>query len=91
MRNGKLRPASDADLPQAILDLLPTPTARKNGGANGRHGDTSRGDDLPEAVKHLLPTPAARDWKSGESNMMDHNARPLNEVIVNLPGLSRPS
>jgi DNA (cytosine-5)-methyltransferase 1 len=32
----------------------------------------------------LLPTPAARDWKSGQSNIMDRNARPLNEVVVNL-------
>ena len=96
MRNGHPRPASDADLPQAVLDLLPTPTARKNGGANGRHGDTSRGDDLPETVQHLplegggdlLPTPSARDWKSGQSNIMDRNARPLNEVVVNSLGLT---
>jgi DNA (cytosine-5)-methyltransferase 1 len=39
--------------------------------------------DLRTAVS-LLPTPAARDWKSGESNLMDRNARPLNEVVVNL-------
>ena len=32
----------------------------------------------------LLPTPAARDWRSGRSNIMDRNARPLNEVAVNL-------
>jgi DNA (cytosine-5)-methyltransferase 1 len=31
----------------------------------------------------LLPTPAARDWKSGASNLMDVNARPLNEFVVN--------
>jgi DNA (cytosine-5)-methyltransferase 1 len=31
----------------------------------------------------LLPTPAARDWKSGASNLMDANARPLNEFVVN--------
>lgn len=37
-----------------------------------------------EASGALLPTPAARDWKSGESNIMDRNARPLNEVAVNL-------
>lgn len=35
----------------------------------------------------LLPTPAARDWKSGASRLMDRNARPLNEFVVNrLPG-----
>jgi DNA (cytosine-5)-methyltransferase 1 len=32
----------------------------------------------------LLPTPAARDWKSGASNLMDHNSRPLNEYAVNM-------
>jgi len=32
----------------------------------------------------LLPTPAARDWKSGASNLLQRNARPLNEVAVNL-------
>ncbi|WP_069815326.1 DNA cytosine methyltransferase [Streptomyces sp. TP-A0874] len=32
----------------------------------------------------LLPTPAARDWKSGASNLLGRNARPLNEFVVNL-------
>lgn len=31
-----------------------------------------------------LPTPSSRDWKSGKSNLMERNARPLNETIVNL-------
>jgi DNA (cytosine-5)-methyltransferase 1 len=31
----------------------------------------------------LLPTPAARDWKSGASNLMNRNSRPLNEFAVN--------
>lgn len=31
----------------------------------------------------LLPTPAARDWKSGASNLMERNSRPLNELVVN--------
>ncbi|MFD9630127.1 DNA cytosine methyltransferase [Streptomyces violascens] len=31
----------------------------------------------------LLPTPAARDYKSGASNKMDDNSRPLNEFTVN--------
>jgi DNA (cytosine-5)-methyltransferase 1 len=39
----------------------------------------------------LLPTPAARDWRSGQSNIMDRNARPLNEVIENLPLLKTPT
>lgn len=34
----------------------------------------------------LLPTPAARDWKSGASNLMDRNSRPLNEFAVNMLG-----
>ncbi|MEU4967822.1 hypothetical protein [Streptomyces smyrnaeus] len=41
------------------------------------------GLDLRTAIS-LLPTPADRDWKSGESNLMDRNSRPLNEVVVNL-------
>ncbi|MFC8433950.1 hypothetical protein [Streptomyces sp. NPDC057253] len=32
----------------------------------------------------LLPTPAAGDWKSGASNLIGTNSRPLNEVVVNL-------
>lgn len=31
-----------------------------------------------------LPTPSSRDWKSGKSNLMDKNARPLSEFAVNL-------
>ena len=38
---------------------------------------------LPSAVAHL-PTPAARDWKSGQSNLLGTNSRPLNEVVVNV-------
>ncbi|MFJ4785454.1 DNA cytosine methyltransferase [Streptomyces sp. NPDC088794] len=34
-------------------------------------------------ILSLVPTPAARDWKSGASNLMDRNARPLNEFVVN--------
>ncbi|MFE0785128.1 DNA cytosine methyltransferase [Streptomyces mutabilis] len=37
----------------------------------------------PAGVR-LLPTPAALDWKSGASNLLGRNARPLNEVVVNL-------
>ncbi|MFE9991436.1 DNA cytosine methyltransferase [Streptomyces sp. NPDC005381] len=32
-------------------------------------------------VLSLVPT--ARDWRSGASNLMDRNARPLNEFVVN--------
>ncbi|MFJ2205404.1 DNA cytosine methyltransferase [Streptomyces microflavus] len=37
----------------------------------------------PDRSLRLVPTPAARDWKSGASNLMDFNARPLNEFVVN--------
>ncbi|MEU8100763.1 DNA cytosine methyltransferase [Streptomyces rubiginosohelvolus] len=37
----------------------------------------------PARILRLVPTPAARDWKSGASNLMDFNARPLNEFVVN--------
>ncbi|MFD5885534.1 hypothetical protein ACFWHQ_06015 [Streptomyces sp. NPDC060334] len=60
--------------------LLPTPRTSDTNGA-GTHG--TGGLDLRTTVR-LLPTPAARDGRSGKSNLMDRNARPLNEVIVNL-------
>lgn len=41
-----------------------------------------------EPVERLFPTPTARDWKSGASNLLGTNARPLNEVVVNLLGHS---
>lgn len=59
---------------------MPTPRTSDTNGA-GVHGDG--GLDLRTVVS-LLPTPAARDWKSGESNLLGTNARPLNEVVVNL-------
>ncbi len=62
------------------VKLLPTPRTSDTNGA-GVHG--TGGPDLRTAIS-LLSTPTARDWKSGESNLMDRNARPLNEVIVNL-------
>ncbi len=54
--------------------------------AQGRHEPPHGGDEAPSApgVVSLLPTPAARDWKSGASNLLERNARPLNEVAVNL-------
>ncbi|WP_327738410.1 DNA cytosine methyltransferase [Streptomyces nojiriensis] len=50
--------------------------ARADAGGRGR---------LPAAAEELslLPTPAARDWKSGASNLMQKNSRPLNEFAVN--------
>ena len=50
------------------------PSKRKGGG----HGPT-----LADEIEHelaLLPTPAARDFRSGKSNLLERNARPLNEV-----------
>jgi len=68
-------------LADQIEHLLPTPRAT-DGTKGGPNQRGSAGDlMLPSAVQHLLPTPAARDWKSGQSNMMDRNARPLNEVV----------
>ena len=37
--------------------------------------------DCPDFQSRAAPTPAARDWKSGQSRIMDRNARPLNEVV----------
>lgn len=55
--------------------------------AQGRDESTHRRDQAPRPAAgsvSLLPTPAARDWKSGASNLLGRNARPLNEVVVNL-------
>ncbi|MGW4791791.1 DNA cytosine methyltransferase [Nonomuraea sp. NPDC004297] len=48
------------------------------GGRSGLPAPSTRGG------VNLLPTPAARDWKSGASNLLGRNSRPLNEVVVNL-------
>lgn len=65
--------------------LLKTPTAQLAVNGGSQHPDKRRagghGPTLADQVEHLLPTPAARDWKSGQSNIMDRNARPLNEVV----------
>lgn len=52
----------------------------------GRPEPAHRRDEAARttATVSLLPTPAARDWKSGASNLLGRNARPLNEVAVNL-------
>lgn len=68
--------------------LLKTPTAQLAVNGGSQHPDKRKagghGPTLADEVEHLLPTPAARDWRSGESNIMNRNARPLNEVVVNL-------
>ncbi|GAX53102.1 hypothetical protein SO3561_04627 [Streptomyces olivochromogenes] len=71
------------------MSLLPTPKASDSTGtANFRVDGTPYGNGygstLTDAVRSLLPTPAARDWKSGASNLLGRNARPLNEFVVNL-------
>ncbi|MFF8468858.1 DNA cytosine methyltransferase [Streptomyces griseus] len=43
--------------------------------------DTPSG--TPARVLRLVSTPAARDWRSGASNLLERNARPLNEFVVN--------
>jgi DNA (cytosine-5)-methyltransferase 1 len=75
-------------LPIAV-QLLKTPTAQLAVNGGSQHPDKRRegghGPTLADQVEHeLLPTPAARDWKSGKSNIMDRNARPLNEVVEHL-------
>jgi len=60
-----------------IAAQLPTPTGQNS------HGNrtNNRGELLLPGLADRLPTPAARDWKSGASNLLGTNARPLNEMI----------
>lgn len=72
---------------EAAAQLLPTPNATDSQGGPRAVPErrTSRGPDhgprLRDVAPGLLPTPAARDWKSGQSNLIGTNARPLNEVV----------
>jgi hypothetical protein len=105
MRNGHAWQRRRSALPTAGSGSSSTPgalfkTPTSNLGINGgsQHPDKRKagghGPTLADEVEHLLPTPAARDWKSGESNLMDRNSRPLNEVVVNLlptPTASNPN
>ncbi|MFE7072324.1 DNA cytosine methyltransferase [Streptomyces sp. NPDC057620] len=75
------------------VSLLPTPKASDSTGtanfrADGTPYGSGYGHTLTDRVRMLLPTLAARDRKSGASNLLGRNARPLNEVVVNL--LPRP-
>jgi hypothetical protein len=83
--------SGDMMLPSVVahLALFRTPTAQLaiNGGSQhpskrkaGGHGPTLA-DEVENEVA-LLPSPAARDYKSGESNLLERKARPLNEVAV---------
>ncbi|MFI8906824.1 DNA cytosine methyltransferase [Streptomyces albidoflavus] len=67
--------------PRGDLTLFPSPVAADS--SRGSHTYTRGNPTLLGAVR-LLPTPAARDWKSGASNLLGRNSRPLNEVVVNL-------
>ena len=53
--------------------------------SRGARPDAGGRGGVPAAAAQLslLPTPAARDWKSGASNLMGKNSRPLNEFAVN--------
>jgi len=80
-----LAPLTSASDGSVSPGLLPTPTAREKGGANCRHGDTSRGDDLPEAVKYL-PTPNATDFKGiGQPPGRERDGRPRPASDADLP------
>ena len=67
--------------PRGDLTLFPSPVAADS--TRGSHTYTRGNPTLLGAVR-LLPTPAARDWKSGASNLLGRNSRPLDEVVVNL-------
>lgn len=63
IRDGRPRTAGDADLTEAVTQLLPTPAARDGKGRDmpGREG----GRSLPDT---LLPTPRASDGTKGGPN-----------------------
>lgn len=82
---------------RTAVSLLPTPAAGNfNDGesveswqarrsAQKERGINGNGMGTPLAIAvQLLPTPAARDWKTGTSNLIGTNARPLNEVACQL-------
>jgi len=65
-RNGKPRPPSDADLPEAV-QLLPTPRASDTG-TPGRRASEGWRPPLSQVVLPLLPTPRASDGEKGGPN-----------------------
>ena len=72
-------PAADSDVGRWYRG------ARDVAKPDGRGEPTDRGDAFASAGElSLLPTPTSRDWKSGASNLVERNARPLNETVVNL-------
>lgn len=90
-------PGSSAHSGMTLCDavqLLPTPRASERENRQTKRTPSQEAGDhglclAAEVIEllptggGLLPTPAARDWKSGQSNIMDRNARPLNEVVEN--------
>jgi len=79
-------PATAGSASSSSPGLLKTPTAQLAVNGGSQHPDKRRagghGPTLADQVEcELLPTPAARDWKSGQSNLIGTNARPLNEVV----------
>lgn len=72
----------DADLTARDERRTPAPGQASGRGSRPDFGGRS-GLPASSADLTLLPTPAARDWKSDASNLMDANARPLNEFAVN--------
>jgi hypothetical protein len=85
--SGPQRGGPSYGLEDVVEHLLPTPNATDSQGGPRALPErrTSKGKDhgprLRDVAPALLPTPAARDWKSGQSHVMDRNARPLNEVV----------
>ncbi|MFI7563829.1 DNA cytosine methyltransferase [[Kitasatospora] papulosa] len=74
--------AQDADGAAWRERWAAAPEQTESRGARADAGGRS-GVPAPAGKLSLLPTPAARDWKSGASNLMEENSRPLNEFAVN--------
>ncbi|MDF3300708.1 DNA cytosine methyltransferase [Streptomyces tropicalis] len=73
---------ADADPDQLGRHWRPRYQPEPQGRTEPAHGrDAAVGTAAGNVI--LLPTPAARDWKSGASNLLGRNSRPLNEFVVN--------
>lgn len=64
----------------------PTPTAKDGPSGPGTSEKREGGLNLRTAVALSVPTPTSRDWKSGNSNLMQKNSRPLSEFASNGEG-----
>jgi hypothetical protein len=76
---GLTHPVSDPDIGRWYRGARHVPWSGR-----GRESTDSRDQTSSTGELSLLPTPTSRGWKSGASNLMDRNARPLNETVVNL-------